>query len=125
MHPCDRINSSRGEQAEKTERMRKQEESYDFILREKHMFGSGEYDFQAIDPNKAYAEYEETGKRLQQLKEHGIQRQVSSGFGPGGRFSNPCMGEQAHESMALSHTHPHMSSQRIASVMRACSHSPI
>jgi hypothetical protein len=75
-----RVNSKRTEQNEKAERMHRLEADYDWILREKHLFNTGEYDFSAIDPQKAYAEYEETGKRLQQLKEHGIQRQVSRSF---------------------------------------------
>jgi hypothetical protein len=49
---------------------------YDWIAKEKHLFGAAEYDFSALDPRKAYEEYKSAGERLQQLREKGIQRQV-------------------------------------------------
>jgi hypothetical protein len=52
---------------------------YDWIAKEKHLFGSAEYDFSSLDPRKAYEEYKAAGERLQQLREKGIQRQVRQG----------------------------------------------
>lgn len=52
----------------------------------------GEFDFAAVEPAKAYAEYEETGKRLEALKERGIEKQVGGGGACGRRRGMGCVG---------------------------------
>lgn len=75
-----RLAERRKESGSASDRLRRLEADYDWISREKANFGKGEYDFERQDAAAIYREYEETEKRLKELKEHGgIQRQVWAG----------------------------------------------
>ncbi|WIA36580.1 hypothetical protein OEZ86_007870 [Tetradesmus obliquus] len=53
------------------------EADYEWVAREKAGFGRGEYDFEKVDVDALYREYEETEKRLKEIKEHGgLERQA-------------------------------------------------
>lgn len=68
----------RKESGSSADRLRRLEQDYDWITREKANFGKGEYDFERQDAAALFKEFEETERRLKELKEHGgIQRQVS------------------------------------------------
>jgi hypothetical protein len=56
--------------------LRRLEADYDWIVREKANFGRGEYDFDALNPEAIYQEYQETEQRIKELKEAGLLRQV-------------------------------------------------
>ncbi|GBF88023.1 structural maintenance of chromosomes 2-like [Raphidocelis subcapitata] len=75
-----RTASKRSEQGGAQDRMRRLEEDFEWIGREKSNFGKprGEFDFAAVDPAKAYAEYEDTGARLAALRERGVEKQADA-----------------------------------------------
>ncbi|KIY95276.1 Structural maintenance of chromosomes protein 2-2 [Monoraphidium neglectum] len=73
----NRMASKRGEQGSATDRMRRLEEDYQWIPREKANFGKPrtEFDFEARDATKVYEEYQDAGARLNALKEKGVEKQ--------------------------------------------------
>lgn len=100
-----RLSAKRAEIGSSGDRLRRLEADYDWIAREKRNFGSGEFDFTTIDPRKAAAEYEDTGKRLEQLKEKGgVNRQVRV-LGCRGDELWPCDSNHVAASVAVPSCH--------------------
>jgi len=74
--PSLRLAAKRQESGAGADRLRRLEADYDWIVREKANFGRGEYDFDALNPEAIYQEYQETEQRIKELKEAGLLRQV-------------------------------------------------
>ncbi|KAI8462562.1 MAG: structural maintenance of chromosomes protein 2 [Monoraphidium minutum] len=76
----NKMASKRGEQGTAGDRMRRLEEDFEWIAREKPNFGKarGEFDFAAIDAEGTFREYEDTGARLAALKERGVEKQADT-----------------------------------------------
>ncbi|WIA16380.1 hypothetical protein OEZ85_013075 [Tetradesmus obliquus] len=72
-----KLAAKRAQSNEGVERLRRLEADYEWVAREKAGFGRGEYDFEKVDVDALYREYEETEKRLKEIKEHGgLERQA-------------------------------------------------
>eukprot|EP00775_Hariotina_reticulata_P003904 gene3904-4158_t len=72
----NKLAAKRQESGAGADRLRRLEADYDWIVREKANFGRGEYDFDALNPEAIYQEYQETEQRIKELKEAGLLRQA-------------------------------------------------
>eukprot|EP00878_Enallax_costatus_P012275 GHUV01012822.1.p1 GENE.GHUV01012822.1~~GHUV01012822.1.p1 ORF type:complete len:987 (+),score=463.32 GHUV01012822.1:251-3211(+) len=74
----NKLSERRKESSSSADHLRRLEQEYDWVPCEKANFGKGEYDFERQDAAAIFRDFEETERRLKDLKEHGgIQRQVS------------------------------------------------